>query len=52
MASLEDVKTQTGYIISSVLSVSHLNKIKFFIDESLKKFNNLFVAAGYPNCVF
>ena len=28
------------------------NKINILIDNSLKRFNSLFAAAGHPNCVF
>ena len=52
MASPEDVKTQTGYIIGGVSPIGHLNRMEIFIDKSLKRFNNLFAAAGHPNCVF
>jgi Cys-tRNA(Pro) deacylase len=52
MASPEDVKTQTGYTIGGVSPVGHLNKIEIFIDNSLKRFNELFAAGGHPNCVF
>ena len=52
MASPEDVKTQTGYTIGGVSPVGHLNKVEIFIDKSLERFNNLFAAAGHPNCVF
>ena len=52
MATPEDVKTQTGYTIGGVSPVGHLNKIEIFIDKSLEKFNNLFAAAGHPNCIF
>ena len=52
MASPEEVKTQTGYTIGGVSPVGHLNKLEIFIDKSLKRFNELFAAAGHPNCVF
>jgi len=52
MASPEDVKTQTGYTIGGVSPVGHLNKVEIFIDKSLKRFSDLFAAAGHPNCVF
>ncbi|MDB3903145.1 YbaK/EbsC family protein [Candidatus Pelagibacter sp.] len=52
MASPEEVKTQTGYTIGGVSPVGHLNKLKIFIDKSLERFNELFAAAGHPNCVF
>ena len=52
MADPKDVKTQTGYTIGGVSPVGHLNKVKIFIDNSLERFNNLYAAAGHPNCVF
>ena len=52
MASPEEVKTQTGYTIGGVSPVGHLNKLEILIDKSLERFNELFAAAGHPNCVF
>ena len=52
MASPEDVKIQTGYTIGGVSPVGHLSKLEIFIDKSLERFNELFAAAGHPNCVF
>ena len=52
MASPGEVKTQTGYTIGGVSPIGHLNKIEIIIDKSLERFNQLFAAAGHPNCVF
>ena len=52
MASPEDVKVQTGYTIGGVSPIGHLKKIEIIIDNSLERFNELFAAAGHPNCVF
>jgi len=52
MASPEEVKTQTGYTIGGVSPVGHLNDVEIFIDKSLERFNELFAAAGHPNCIF
>ena len=52
MASPEDVKAQTGYTIGGVSPIGHLEKIEIIIDNSLERFNELFAAAGHPNCVF
>ena len=52
MASPEEVKNQTGYTIGGVSPIGHLEKIEIIIDNSLKRFNELFAAAGHPNCVF
>jgi len=52
MSSADDVKNITGFTIGGVSPIGHLNKIDIFIDNSLKRFNNLYAAAGHPNCVF
>ena len=52
MASPDEVKNITGYTIGGVSPVGHLNKIEIFIDHSLARFENLYAAAGHPNCVF
>ena len=52
MASAEDVKNITGYTIGGVSPVGHLNEINIFVDNSLDRFENLYAAAGHPNCVF
>jgi Cys-tRNA(Pro) deacylase len=52
MATPEEVKNQTGYTIGGVSPIGHLNKINILIDNSLERFNNIFAAAGHPNCVF
>ena len=52
MASAEDVKSITGYTIGGVSPIGHLNKIDILIDNSLCRFDNLYAAAGHPNCVF
>ena len=52
MASPKEVKTQTGYTIGGVSPIGHINNIEIIIDKSLKRFNQLFAAAGHPNCLF
>ena len=52
MASPEEVKTQTGYTIGGVSPIGHLEEIEIIIDNSLERFNELFAAAGHPNCIF
>ena len=52
MATAEEVKKVTGYTIGGVSPVGHLNKIDTFVDVSLERFNELYAAAGHPNCVF
>jgi len=52
MASPQEVKTQTGYTIGGVSPVGQLNSVEILIDNSLERFNDLYAAAGHPNCVF
>ena len=52
MASADEVKSQTGYTIGGVSPVGHINKIQIFIDNSLSRFTDIFVAAGHPNVIF
>ena len=52
MASANDVKNITGFTIGGVSPIGHLNKIDILIDHSLERFNQLFAAAGHPNCIF
>ena len=52
MAKAESVKDITGYTIGGVSPVGHLKKVDIFIDNTLNRFNELYAAAGHPNCVF
>ena len=52
MASADEVKNTTGFTIGGVSPIGHLNKINVYIDNSLQRFDNLYAAAGHPNCVF
>ena len=52
MANAEQVKLQTGFSIGGVAPVAHLNKLEVLIDNSLGRFNDVFSAAGHPNCIF
>ena len=52
MASADEVKDITGFTIGGVSPIGHLKKINIYIDNSLERFDNLYAAAGHPNCVF
>jgi len=52
MANADQVKEVTGFSIGGVAPVAHLKKLEIFIDKSLSRFENVFGAAGHPNCVF
>ena len=52
-ASADEVKTQTGFSIGGVSPVAHISPPShIFIDESLKRFDIIFAAAGHPYVVF
>ena len=52
MGNADQVKEITGFTIGGVSPIGHLRPIKIFIDQSLSRFENIFGAAGHPNCVF
>ena len=52
MANADEVKKNTGFSIGGVSPVAHITKLDIYIDKSLKRFLNIFGAAGHPNCVF
>ena len=52
MANADEVKSNTGFSIGGVAPVAHIKKLDIFIDKSLKRFENVYGAAGHPNCVF
>ena len=52
MASPNDVKEQTGYTIGGVSPIGHTNSLQILVDKSLNRFEDLFAAAGHPNCIF
>ena len=52
MASPNDVKEQTGYTIGGVSPIGHTNRLQILVDNSLNRFEDLFAAAGHPNCIF
>ena len=52
MASPDEVKQNTGFTIGGVSPVGHIKKLKIYIDCSLNRFEQIFAAAGHPNCIF
>ena len=52
MANAEQVKKITAYTIGGVSPVGHLTKVNILIDKNLNRFNDIFAAAGHPNCIF
>ena len=52
-ATAEDVKKQTGFSIGGVSPVAHYSPpTRVFIDENLKRFEDVYSAAGHPFVVF
>ena len=52
MADADQVKEITGYTIGGVSPIGHLTKVNILIDRNLDRFENIFAAAGHPNCIF
>ena len=52
LASANEVKENTGFSIGGVAPIAHIKKLDILIDKSLMRFQNLYAAAGHPNCVF
>ena len=52
MANPDDVKKITGFTIGGVSPVGHLKNINIYVDEALKRFTNIYAAAGHPNAIF
>lgn len=51
-ANAEFVKRQTGFSIGGVSPVGHANPPVTLIDQDLRRFGEIWAAAGHPNGVF
>ena len=51
-ADADTVRDATGFAIGGVAPVGHATKIPIVIDDSLRRFDPVFAAAGHPHCVF
>jgi prolyl-tRNA editing enzyme YbaK/EbsC (Cys-tRNA(Pro) deacylase) len=52
MANAEDVKSQTGFTIGGVSPIGLIKTLEIMIDDQLKRFDNIYAAAGHPNSIF
>ncbi len=52
MANADQVKEITGYTIGGVSPIGHLTKVSILVDNNLARFEDIFAAAGHPNCIF
>ena len=50
--SLNKLKKITGFTIGGVSPVGHLKNVNIYVDEGLKRFTNIYAAAGHPNAIF
>jgi prolyl-tRNA editing enzyme YbaK/EbsC (Cys-tRNA(Pro) deacylase) len=51
-ASADEVRAATGYAIGGVPPLGHDRDLPTIVDESLRRFQTLWCAAGTPNAVF
>lgn len=52
VATPDEVRTLTGYPIGGVPPFPHLDGVRVYCDESLRRFENVWAAGGAPNVVF
>ena len=52
MASAEEVRAWTGFVIGGVAPVGHLCPVRAFVDTRLADHPSVWAAAGHPNSVF
>lgn len=51
-ADADAVKRATGFSIGGVAPLAHEGALPILIDDSLRRFDQVFAAAGHPHCVF
>jgi len=51
-ADADKTREVTGYAIGGVPPLGHTTKMKILIDETFKKFDEIWAAAGHPHFVF
>jgi len=51
-ADADKTREATGYAIGGVPPLAHATKMKILIDETFKKFNEIWAAGGHPHYVF
>lgn len=51
-ADADKTREVTGYAIGGVPPLGHATKMKILIDETFKKFDEIWAAAGHPHFVF
>jgi prolyl-tRNA editing enzyme YbaK/EbsC (Cys-tRNA(Pro) deacylase) len=51
-ATADFVRDRTGYAIGGVAPVGHDGAVRIFIDADLRRFDEIWAAAGHPHAVF
>jgi len=51
-ASAELVRQHTGHVIGGVSPIDHLGPVPTYLDPWLKKYDEIWAAAGHPSAVF
>ena len=51
-ADVDQVRAATGFAIGGVAPLGHARAIPIAMDESLRRFDTIYAAAGHPHCVF
>lgn len=51
-ADADAVKRATGFSIGGVAPLAHQTPLPILVDESLRRFDPVYAAAGHPHCVF
>lgn len=52
IADADRVRAATGFAIGGVAPIGHPTTIAMAIDDSLRRFDTVYAAAGHPHCVF
>ena len=50
--SLDDVRAATGFVAGGTPPFAHVNDLRVFADEGLRRFDRVWAAAGTPHTVF
>ena len=51
-ADAEFVRDRTGYAIGGVAPIGHESAVRIFIDVDLRRYDEIWAAAGHPHAVF
>jgi prolyl-tRNA editing enzyme YbaK/EbsC (Cys-tRNA(Pro) deacylase) len=52
IADADKARAATGFAIGGVAPIGHPHALPTAIDDSLRRFDTVYAAAGHPHCVF